>query len=77
MPTLAEIRSITPGGALAVALTTVVMYGVFLVLVRVMGRRSLAATSVYDAAAVMAFGAVLGRTALLSVPRRPAVWSRW
>ncbi|MGW4490043.1 DUF421 domain-containing protein [Amycolatopsis sp. NPDC004368] len=70
MPALTEIRAITPGGVLAVALTTVVMNGVFLLLVRVMGRRSLAAMSVYDAAAVMAFGAVLGRTALLSVPTR-------
>jgi len=68
VPALTEIRAVTPGGVLAVALTTVVMYGVFLVLVRVMGRRSLAAMSIYDAAAVMAFGAVLGRTALLSVP---------
>jgi uncharacterized membrane protein YcaP (DUF421 family) len=68
VPALAEIWVITPGGVLAVALTTVAMYVVFLVLVRVMGRRSLAALSIHDVAGVMAFGAVLGRTALLSVP---------
>ncbi|QRP48858.1 DUF421 domain-containing protein [Amycolatopsis sp. FDAARGOS 1241] len=68
MPALSEIWAITPGGVIAVALTTVVMYGVFLVLVRVMGRRSLAAMAPHDVAGIMAFGAVLGRTALLSVP---------
>lgn len=57
-----------PGEVLAVVLTTVVMYVVFLVLVRVMGRRSLAAMSASDIAAVTAFGAVLGRTTLLSEP---------
>ncbi|ROS44307.1 DUF421 domain-containing protein [Amycolatopsis thermoflava] len=68
MPALTEIWAITPGGVIAVALATVVMYVVFLVLVGIMGRRSLAAMSVFDVAGVMAFGAVLGRTALLSAP---------
>ncbi|MEV6904961.1 hypothetical protein [Amycolatopsis sp. NPDC051372] len=68
MLALTEIWAITTGGVIAVALSTVVMYVVFLVLLRVMGRRSLAAMSTYDVASVMAFGAVLGRTALLSVP---------
>jgi uncharacterized membrane protein YcaP (DUF421 family) len=63
-----EQLAVTPIGALTVVIATVVMYLIFLVLVRVMGQRSLAAMSPYDVAAVIALGAVVGRTALLAVP---------
>jgi len=68
VPSLTELWTITPRGVLAVVLATVVMYVVFLVLVRAMRRRSLVAMSPYDIACIAALGAVLGRTSLLSVP---------
>lgn len=54
--------------ALRVVIATIVMYLVFLGLVRLLGPRSLATTSLSDLACVLALGAVIGRTALLSVP---------
>lgn len=55
-------------GALKVVIATVVMYVIFVALVRLLGQRNLAAVSIYDVACVLALGAVIGRTALLSVP---------
>jgi len=52
----------------AVVISTVVIYLVFLVLVRLAGQRSLAALSNYDIACAIALGAVIGRTALLAEP---------
>jgi uncharacterized membrane protein YcaP (DUF421 family) len=54
--------------ALRVVIATIVMYLVFVSLVRLLGPRSLATTSISDLACVLALGAVIGRTALLSVP---------
>src|SRR3954469_1450933 len=54
--------------AMEVVAATVVIYLVFAGLVRLLGQRSLAATSIYDVACVVAVGSVIGRTSLLSVP---------
>ncbi|MCL2543154.1 MAG: DUF421 domain-containing protein [Nocardioidaceae bacterium] len=53
----------------AVVIATAGIYVVFLVLVRVLGARALTQLSVVDLAAVVALGAVLGRSALLEHPR--------
>jgi uncharacterized membrane protein YcaP (DUF421 family) len=63
-----EQLAVTPLEALTVVIATVVIYLIFLVLVRVMGQRTLTAMSTYDVATVIAIGAVIGRTTLLSVP---------
>ncbi|MHA6784675.1 DUF421 domain-containing protein [Pseudonocardia saturnea] len=49
-------------------ISTVAMYGALLLLVRLGGQRSLVVLSGYEAACVIAAGAVVGRTALLTVP---------
>ncbi|HEX4251670.1 MAG TPA: YetF domain-containing protein [Pseudonocardia sp.] len=59
---------ITPLRALDVVISTVVIYLVFIVLVRLAGQRTLAAMSNYDIVCAIAVGAVLGRTALLATP---------
>jgi len=58
----------TPSTALQVVVATVVVYLVFLVLVRLAGQRTLTTLSVPDLACVMALGAIIGRPALLAVP---------
>ncbi len=55
----------TVRGAETVVATTALIYLVFIVLVRITGQRSLSSMSSFDFAGVVAFGAVLGRTALL------------
>jgi uncharacterized membrane protein YcaP (DUF421 family) len=59
---------VAPLTAVAVVISTVVIYVVFLVLVRLAGQRSLAAMSNYDVACAIALGAVVGRTTLLAEP---------
>lgn len=51
-----------------VVVSTVVMYLVFIALVRLVGQRSLASMSSFDFACVVALGAVLGRSVLLEAP---------
>jgi len=58
----------TPAEAVVVVLSTVTMYLAMVVLVRVLGQRMLSAMSTFDLAAVIAFGAVIGRTALGEIP---------
>lgn len=53
---------------LLVAVATTAIYVTFMVLVRLVGQRSLASMSSFDFACVVALGAVLGRTALLERP---------
>ena len=53
---------------LLVAVSTAGIYVAFVVLVRLVGQRSLASMSSFDFACVVALGAVLGRTALLQRP---------
>lgn len=54
--------------AVVVVLSTVTMYFALVVLVRVLGQRMLSAMSTFDLAAIIAFGAVIGRTALGEIP---------
>lgn len=58
----------TPSTAFQVVVATVVVYLVFLALVRLAGQRTLTTLSVPDLASVMALGAIIGRTALLAEP---------
>ncbi|SEE87271.1 DUF421 domain-containing protein [Ruania alba] len=67
-----DLLLITPTEALAVVLGTVGMYVAMVVLVKVLGQRMLATMSSYDLAAVVAFGAIIGRASLGEVPRLAA-----
>ncbi|QOR71171.1 DUF421 domain-containing protein [Ruania alkalisoli] len=67
-----ELLLITPTEALAVVAGTVGMYVAMVVLVKVLGQRMLATMSSYDLAAVVAFGAIIGRASLGEVPRLAA-----
>ncbi|WP_226346391.1 DUF421 domain-containing protein [Agilicoccus flavus] len=57
-----------PASPLHVIGVTIAMYLVLLLLVRVMGPRSLSTMAPTDLACVVAVGAVVGRTTLLAVP---------
>lgn len=59
---------VTWGEAVAVVLSTVAIYLTLILLVRLVGQRSLARMSSFDLAATVAFGAVVGRTMLLLRP---------
>lgn len=63
-----DLLWLTPTEALAVALGTVGMYLTLVVLVRVLGHRMLSKMSSFDLAAVIAFGAIIGRAALGPAP---------
>ena len=65
---MSEQFQISPETAASVVVTTVAMYLAFIVLVRFVGPRSLSSLSSFDFACMIAFGAVLGRTALLTDP---------
>jgi uncharacterized membrane protein YcaP (DUF421 family) len=54
--------------ALTVVVTTVAVYLAFIVLVRLVGPRSLTSLASFDFAAVVALGAVIGRAVLLEKP---------
>jgi uncharacterized membrane protein YcaP (DUF421 family) len=58
----------TPSTAIQVVVATVVIYLVFVGLLRVAGPRSLATLSLTDLACVMSLGALVGRTTLLAEP---------
>lgn len=58
----------SPSTALQVAIATVAIYVVFLLLIRVLGQRSLATLSAVDVVCVLALGAIVGRTPLLVDP---------
>lgn len=59
---------ITPETAATVVVTTTCMYAAFVLLVRLVGQRSLTSLASFDFAAVIALGAVIGRTVLLRDP---------
>lgn len=65
---MSEQFQISPETAATVVVTTVCIYLAFIVLVRLVGQRSLTSASSFDFACVVAFGAVLGRTVLLTDP---------
>ncbi|WP_432559844.1 DUF421 domain-containing protein [Granulicoccus sp. GXG6511] len=54
--------------AVAVALSTVLIYGFYVLLIRLLGQRLLARMSGFDAAAVVAVGAITGRVTLGHTP---------
>jgi uncharacterized membrane protein YcaP (DUF421 family) len=58
----------TPSTAFQVVIATVVVYLVFVLLLRLFGQRTVATLSIVDLASVMAVGALVGRTALLAEP---------
>lgn len=59
---------LTPPEALAVVLSTIGLYWVFVVLIRLLGQRALARMSSPDLATAVALGAVIGRAALGYTP---------
>lgn len=63
-----EQLGITRIEALSVVVSTIGIYLLLLILIRVLGQRSVANLSSFDFGAVVAVGAVLGRTALLQRP---------
>jgi len=65
---VSEQFEISPETASTVVVTTAGMYLAFIVLVRFVGPRSLSSLSSFDFACMIAFGAVLGRTVLLTDP---------
>ena len=65
---MAEQFQISVETALTVVVTTVLIYLAFIVLVRFVGSRSLTSLASFDFAAVVALGAVIGRTILLAEP---------
>lgn len=65
---MSEQFHISAETAVTVVVSTMCMYLVFVGLVRCLGPRSLASTSSFDLACVVAVGAVLGRTVLLGEP---------
>jgi len=63
-----DLLTVTPRVALSVVISTVVMYLVMVLLVRTLGPRVLSGMSGFDLAALIAFGAIIGRTALGLLP---------
>ncbi|HKJ12356.1 MAG TPA: YetF domain-containing protein [Ornithinimicrobium sp.] len=63
-----DLLAVTPKVALAVVVSTVAMYLAMVLLVRLVGPRLLAGMSGFDLAALIAFGAIIGRTALGLLP---------
>lgn len=63
-----DLLWLTPLEALAVVIATAGMYVALVILVRVLGQRMLSGLSSFDLAAVIAFGAILGRASLGHVP---------
>lgn len=64
-----DLLVITPAEALATAIATAAMYLVMVVIVRFLGQRVISSLSSFDIAAVVAFGAIIGRSALGDHPR--------
>lgn len=68
IPNLWDLLTVSPLESFAVVLSTIGMYAAMLLLVRVLGPRMLSGMSGFDLAAVIAFGAVIGRSALGELP---------
>src|SRR6185437_4281825 len=64
-----ELLTITPVEVIATIVSTIGMYLVMVVLIRVLGQRLIASLSSFDLAAVITFGAIIGRAALGDRPR--------
>jgi len=63
-----DLLTVTPKVAVAVVISTVAMYLAMVLLVRMLGPRLLSGMSGFDLAALIAFGAIIGRTALGLLP---------
>lgn len=61
---LIDWLSISPTGALSVVLSTITMYFLFLLAMRLLGQRILTGMTSFDIAAALVFGAVVGRSAI-------------
>ncbi|MBM7825638.1 uncharacterized membrane protein YcaP (DUF421 family) [Arcanobacterium pluranimalium] len=59
---------ITWEGAFAAIVSTVVIYAVFLIVIRILGQRLLAGLTTFDTLMVLLFGSIVARTALGPVP---------
>ncbi|SDS13994.1 DUF421 domain-containing protein [Microlunatus soli] len=66
---LGRLLGVTPGEALAVVIATIGMYVAMVLAIRLLGQRVLSSLSSFDLAAVIAFGAIIGRSALGEAPR--------
>lgn len=64
-----DLLWLSPFEALAVVISTAGMYLSIVVIVRILGQRVLSSMSSIDFAAVIAFGSVIGRSALGETPR--------
>jgi uncharacterized membrane protein YcaP (DUF421 family) len=63
--------------AATVIVSTVAVYLAFLILIRIVGQRALAAMSSFDFAAAIALGALMGRTVLGATPTCWPAWRAW
>jgi uncharacterized membrane protein YcaP (DUF421 family) len=63
-----DLLTVTPKVATSVVISTIVMYLAMVVLVRMLGPRLISGLSGFDLAALIAFGAIIGRTALGLLP---------
>ncbi len=63
-----DLLTVSPLESVSVVISTIGMYLAMLLLVRVLGPRMLSGMSGFDLAAVIAFGAVIGRSALGEFP---------
>ena len=63
-----EQLGVDPSTALAVVITTVVVYLAFVVMIKAFGQRSLTSVSIVDVTCIATVGAVVGRTTLLANP---------
>lgn len=63
-----DLLTVSPLESLAVVLSTIGMYLAMLILVRLLGQRMLSGMSGFDLAALIAFGSVIGRSALGEFP---------
>jgi uncharacterized membrane protein YcaP (DUF421 family) len=66
---LTELFTISPREAAATVIATAGMYLAMLLIVRLVGQRLISSLSSFDLAAVIAFGAIIGRAALGDHPR--------
>lgn len=65
---MSELWTLSASDVAMVVISTIIMYTIYVVLIRVIGQRALASLSITDTAAIVSFGAVIGRTTLLLKP---------
>ncbi|MEU1600104.1 YetF domain-containing protein [Streptomyces sp. NPDC005708] len=65
---MSELWTLSASDVAMVVISTTIMYAIFVVSIRVIGQRTLTSLSITDMAAIVTFGAVIGRTVLLLTP---------